>query len=218
MPSRATLRAQLALYLVTDSPERCRYGLLDTVKRAVEGGVSIVQYRRYGADDALMLEEASALRDYLRSVQVPLIINNKLELALAVDADGLHIGQRDISPQEARAGLGKDKILGLTVNNREQLLRAPHELLDYIGMGPIFPTISKEKPAPCLGIAGFDELAALSPLPVVGIGGLDVPRVQELYATSSAAAGVALVSAICASADPAAVARALREAMAAANN
>ncbi len=206
--TRYPLPAALHLYLVTDSPERCRYGLLDTVKRAVDGGVTIVQYRRYGADDRLMHREAESLRDYLCSVDIPFIINNNLQLALALDADGLHIGQRDISPEHAREALGDDKILGLTINSRDQLLAAPHQLLSYIGMGPVFPTISKINAAPALGIAGFARLASESHLPVVGIGGLDAPRIRELRATG-ACAGVAIVSAICAAADPSAAAREL---------
>ncbi len=201
-------RTALHLYLVTDHPDKCHHSLLETVKRAVAGGVTMVQYRRYGIEEAALIEEATPLRDYLREAGVPFIINNNLRLAQLLDADGLHIGQRDISPEKARAGLGAHKIIGLTVANEEQLRAAPIELLDYLGMGPVFPTITKENAAPALGIAEFSRLASLSTLPVVGIGGLDVERVRALRATG-AAAGVAMVSAICASADPRAAAESL---------
>ncbi len=202
------IRAALHLYLVTDPPEKCRFGLLETVKRAVDGGVTMVQYRRYGIEEDVMIEEATPLRDFLRAAGVPFIVNNNLRLAQTLNADGLHIGQRDLSPTQARAVLGEGKILGLTVANETQLRAAPTDILDYIGMGPVFPTMTKQNAAPSLGIAEFCRLAALSSLPIVGIGGLDAERVRCLRSTG-AAAGVAMVSAICAADDPCAAARSL---------
>ena len=103
----------LNLYLVTDAPERCRYGLLETVRRAVAGGVSIVQYRRDLEDHAAVLAEVLPLRDFLRGAGVPLIINNDVALAVEIGADGIHIGQSDMPVAEARALIGPEMILGL---------------------------------------------------------------------------------------------------------
>ncbi|MFI3244147.1 MAG: thiamine phosphate synthase [Akkermansia sp.] len=197
----------LHLYLVTDEASRCRHGLLDTVRMAVEGGVTLVQHRCKKGDAATQLAEARALKELLDELGVPLIINDNLELALAVDAAGLHIGQLDMSPIEARKGLKPHQILGLTVNNAAQLQAVPSGIIDYLGIGPVFPTISKKNPAPTLGVAGLAQLVSSSPLPVVAIGGIraqDAPIIRQ----QAGAAGVAIVSAICAADDPRAAAQA----------
>lgn len=190
-----------SLYLVTDEVERCHYGLVETVRRAVEGGVTLVQYR----SEKLTYEEQKAqvlpLQQYLRSVGVPLIINDNVALAVEIDADGIHIGQDDMPVAEARALIGPDKILGLTVTTAEQMASVNTELVDYIGCGPVFPTITKEDAPPPMGVEGWAELAKLSPLPIVAIGGLNAERTAAIRATGLAA-GVAVVSAICAAENP----------------
>lgn len=197
-----------SLYLVTDEVERCRYGLVETVRRAVEGGVTLVQYR----SEKLTYEEQKAqvlpLQQYLRSVGVPLIINDNVALAVEIDADGIHIGQDDMPVAEARALIGSDKILGLTVTTAEQMAAVNTELVDYIGCGPVFPTITKDDAPPPMGIEGWAELAKLSSLPIVAIGGLNAERTAAIRATGLAA-GVAVVSAICAAENPTAAAQQL---------
>lgn len=198
----------LNLYLVTDTPERCRHGLLETVRRAVSGGVSIVQYRRDLDDHAAVLAEVLPLRDYLRSVHVPLIINNDVELAVEIGADGIHIGQSDMPPSEARALIGPDMILGFSVSNQEEMDAVPVDLVDYVGCGPVYPTATKLDAAADMGLQSWAAVAASSPLPVVAIGGIDTERARAIRATG-VAAGVAVVSAICAAADPQQAAREL---------
>lgn len=197
-----------SLYLVTDEVERCRYGLVETVRRAVEGGVTLVQYR----SEKLTYEEQKAqvlpLQQYLRSVGVPLIINDNVALAVEIDAEGIHIGQDDMPVAEARALIGSDKILGLTVTTAEQMASVNTELVDYIGCGPVFPTITKNDAPPPMGVEGWAELAKLSPLPIVAIGGLNAERTAAIRATGLAA-GVAVVSAICAAENPTAAAQQL---------
>lgn len=197
-----------SLYLVTDEVERCRYGLVETVRRAVEGGVTLVQYR----SEKLTYEEQKAqvlpLQQYLRSVGVPLLINDNVPLAVEIDAEGIHIGQDDMPVAEARALIGPDKILGLTVTTAEQMASVNTELVDYIGCGPVFPTITKEDAPPPMGVEGWAELAKLSPLPIVAIGGLNAERTAAIRATGLAA-GVAVVSAICAAENPTAAAQQL---------
>ena len=137
----------LNLYLVTDAPERCRYGLLETVRRAVAGGVSIVQYRRDLDDHAAVLAEVLPLRDFLREAGVPLIINNDVHLAVEIGADGIHIGQSDMPVAEARALIGPEMILGLTVANDAEMDTVDASLVDYVGCGPVFPTNTKKDDA-----------------------------------------------------------------------
>ncbi len=207
---RAHMRNQfdLNLYLVTDAPEKCRFGLLGTVEAAIAGGVTVVQYRSTNPDAGTCYEEAKPLAEFLRSRGVTFIVNNRVDLALALDADGVHVGQRDLPVPAVRKLIGEKKILGFSVSDRAELEAADTVNADYLGIGPVFPTISKSDASPDLGLAGFAELAALSPLPVVAIGGLDVARARAVRATG-VAAGIAVVSAICGAEDPAAAARAL---------
>ena len=198
----------LHLYLVTDEAAKCRHSLLETVQRAVDGGVTIVQYRSTNPDAGTCYREALPIRDFLASHGVPFIVNNGIDLALALDADGVHIGQRDLPVPAVRAMIGPDRILGLSVSNADQLRAVDAALVDYLGMGPVFPTISKLNAPPVLGVDGFAALASQSPLPVVAIGGLDVERARLVRATG-AASGIAVVSAICGAEDPEAAARAL---------
>ena len=198
----------LHLYLVTDEAAKCRHSLLETVQRAVDGGVTIVQYRSTNPDAGTCYREALPIRDFLASRGVPFIVNNRIDLALALDADGVHNGQRDLPVPAVRAMIGPDRILGLSVSNADQLRAVDAALVDYLGMGPVFPTISKLNAPPVLGVEGFTALASQSPLPVVAIGGLDVERARLVRATG-AASGIAVVSAICGAEDPEAAARAL---------
>lgn len=198
----------LRLYLVTDAPERCRYGLLETVKRAVQGGVTVVQYRREHADDETMLAEARPLRDYLRSVGIPFIVNNEVELARELDADGIHVGQGDMPAAEVRRRVGGKMLIGLSVSNAEEMRAVDPAIVDYVGCGPVFTTATKPDAAPAVGIEGWAELSALSPLPLVAIGGINVERARAIRAAGRCD-GVAVVSAICAAEDPAAAAKQL---------
>lgn len=198
----------LNLYLVTDAPERCRYGLLETVKRAVTGGVSIVQYRRDLDDHAAVLAEVLPLRDFLRGAGVPLIINNDVALAVEIGADGIHIGQSDMPVAEARAMIGPEMILGLTVANDAEMDGVDAALVDYVGCGPVFPTISKDDAPDALGVEKWGELAARCPVPICAIGGLDVERSRAVRATGHCD-GIAVVSAICAAENPEQAAREL---------
>lgn len=190
----------LNLYLVTDAPERCRYGLLETVRRAVAGGVSMVQYRRDLDDHAAVLAEVLPLRDFLREAGVPLIINNDVHLAVEIGADGIHIGQSDMPVAEARALIGPEMILGLTVANDAEMDAVDASLVDYVGCGPVFPTISKDDAPAALGVEKWAELAGRCPVPICAIGGLDVVRAREVRATGHCD-GIAVVSAICAAED-----------------
>lgn len=193
--------ANYHLYLVTDEIERCKLGLVETVKRAVEGGVTIVQYRSEKLSHEQQKEQVLPLQSYLRSVGVPLIINDNVQLAVEIDADGIHIGQQDMPVPQARALIGPHKILGLTVTTPEEMEAVDVSQVDYLGCGPVFPTITKDDAPPAMGIEGWAELARMSPLPVVAIGGLNRERTAAIRATGLAA-GVAVVSYICASDTP----------------
>lgn len=200
------MRLDLSLYLVTDRELCAGRGLVETVVAAVRGGVTLVQLRDKHASDAALVDQARRLKAALSGSGVPLIINDRLEVALAAGADGLHLGQDDGDVAQARAALGPQALLGLSVQTREQLARLDPAALDYLGLGPVFATPSKHDHAAPLGFDGLAALVAASPLPAVAIGGL---KAEHVAATRGAGAeGLAVISAICGTPDPEAAARA----------
>lgn len=217
VPARRAARLRrddLALYLVTD-PALCgERGVAAVVDAAVAGGVRIVQLRDKDADDASIVEQLCALSEVIAG-RALLVVDDRLDAVVearrrGARVDGIHLGQSDASPLTARSLLGPDAIVGLTANTPAHLdaVRAlPSGTVDYLGVGVIHPTSTKpDHPAP-LGVAGFAAFAADSPLPCVAIGGIERADVAALRA--GGAAGVAVVSALCAAPDPRVAARKL---------
>lgn len=200
------MRLDLSLYLVTDATLCSDYGLEQTVEEAVNGGVTIVQLRDKQASDTQMIAQAKRLKTVLAGTGVPLIINDRLPVALASQADGLHVGQSDMTVFEARRTLNRDALIGLSINTLAQLQAAPVEQLDYVGLGPVFATVSKHDHAQPIGFAGLAQLAAASPLPSVAIGGLKAEHTAQIY--QAGANGLAVISAICGRPNPYDAARA----------
>lgn len=190
----------LSLYLVTDAQLCAEKGLERTVEDAVDGGVSIVQLRDKQASDAALLGQAKRLKRILAGTGVPLIINDRLEVAIASQADGLHVGQRDAMLLQARQALGDKAIIGLSVNTLTQLAQAPVSLLDYFGFGPVFATPSKGDHEPPIGFDGLAALISASQRPGVAIGGVKAAHLGD--AKRRGAAGVAVISAICGQSSP----------------
>ncbi|WP_018917711.1 thiamine phosphate synthase [Vreelandella zhanjiangensis] len=189
------MRFDLSLYLVTDARLCQPYSLERTVVEAVEGGVSFVQLRDKQASDVDMIKQAKRLKAALYGSGVPLVINDRLMVALESGADGLHVGQSDTAAQQARTAMGPDAIIGLSINTLAQLQAAPAELLDYVGLGPVFATQSKRDHALPIGFEGLAQLAAASPLPSVAIGGLKADHSEQVF--RAGANGLAVISAIC---------------------
>lgn len=202
----AALKDQLRLYLVTDTQLCATLGVVQTVRRAVAGGVTMVQLRDKTATSAQRTELAFALKAVLQGTGVALVINDDVAAAVAADVDGAHIGQGDISAAQARAQLGPNKILGLSCETAQTVQAADPALVDYLGLGPVFGTATKTDHASPAGFDGLAQLVALSPLPNVAIGGLKSQHISGVLA--SGADGMAVVSAICGQTDPEAAARA----------
>ncbi|MGC1505347.1 MAG: thiamine phosphate synthase [Sulfitobacter sp.] len=200
------LRKQLSLYLVTDTRLCANLGVVETVRRAVSGGVTMVQLRDKTATTAQRIELAIAIGQVLNGTDVPLVINDDVVAAVAADTDGAHIGQADISPAEARVLLGPEKILGLSCETPQTVQAADPAIVDYLGLGPVFGTTTKSDHKPPIGFDGLAQLVALSPLANVAIGGLKPTHLNRVLA--SGADGMAVVSAICGKADPYVAARA----------
>jgi thiamine-phosphate pyrophosphorylase len=189
----------LSLYLVLD-PDLCGSpaALLRTAQVAAENGATVVQLRAPTWKKRQWLETARELKALLALRAVPLIINDHVDIALAVDADGVHVGQADLPVAETRRLIGPHKILGLSVSHADQLAVVP-EGVDYLGIGPVYPTGTKLDAAAVLGVAPFAQLVAAARWPVVAIGGIQAGNCAPLFAAG--ARGVAVVSAICGQTD-----------------
>lgn len=192
----------LSLYLVLD-PDLCGgpEGMVRTARVAAENGATVVQLRAPAWKKKQWLETATALKAVLAPLGVPLIINDQVDVALAVDADGVHIGQDDLPVAETRRLIGPDKILGVSVSDFSELAAVPTVGVDYIGIGPIFPTSTKLDAGAATGFEGFGALASAAAWPAVAIGGIKGEHCAALFAAG--AQGVAVVSAICGQPDPA---------------
>lgn len=190
----------LKLYLVTDRGLCGGRDLCEIVRAAAAGGVTMVQLREKDIDTRTFVEEALALKGVLAPLGIPLIINDRVDIALAADADGVHIGQSDMPYETARRLLGPDKIIGLSVENMQQVVQANTFDVDYIGVSPVFATPTKTDTAAPFGIEGLRETVTLSRHPAVGIGGMNSSTAARVFAAG--AAGIAVVSAIMADDNP----------------
>ena len=185
----------LSLYLVTDRDLSQGRSLDEVVSEAVKGGVTIVQLREKDASTGEFIDLARRLMNHLKPLGIPLIINDRVDVALAVDADGVHIGQSDMAYEDARRLLGPDKIIGLSVECFEDIEKANLLDVDYIGISPVYGTPTKTDTAEPFGLEGLRKAVEMSAHPTVAIGGMNASTIGEVM--SAGVDGVAVVSAIC---------------------
>ena len=196
--------ASLRLIAITDSLRDGIDGLVARAQAAVLGGATMLQLRLKDETPRTLVEVARALR--VAAPTVPLLINDRVDVAMAADAQGVHVGVDDIAPSSLRKVLAREMIIGASVGTESEVARSSGA--DYVGIGPVFGTGSKSDAGVAIGIDRFVELARLCNLPAVAIGGVSAENAAALMA--SGASGVAVISALFASADPAQAARALR--------
>lgn len=189
------MRDKLKLYLVTDRELSLGRSLEEVVSEAVAGGATIVQLREKETSTGEFIELAFRLKEILKPYNIPLIINDRVDVALAVDADGVHIGQSDMPYELARKLLGPHKIIGLSVENMDDLIKANELDVDYVGISPVYGTPTKTDTAEPFGLEGLKEAVKLSKHPTVAIGGMNAKTIGDVMATGTN--GVAVVSAIC---------------------
>ncbi len=201
----------LSLYLIAGSDAVGSCSLLEVVAAAVRGGVTLVQLRDKSAPDAALIDQGRALKALLAPQGVPLIVNDRVAVAAACDAAGVHLGQDDLSPAEARRALGAGKILGVSAGTPEEMAIVDPDLIDYVGVGPVYGTGTKADAGAAIGLDGLADMRRLIAPPVVAIGGIDETRAAAVMARG--VEGVAVVSAICAADDPERAARDLRAAV-----
>ena len=195
-----------SIYLVTD--EACLHGrpLLKCVEEALAAGVTLVQYRAKAADGGVLYAEACKLKELCDKYNVPLIINDRLDIALAVGAAGVHLGQDDLPCAVARRLLGEDFIIGVSAHNPAEAVQAVSEGADYLGCGAVFGTATKHDVAK-LGLENLRAIRKAVAVPMVGIGGITADNYAEVLATG--ADGAAIVSGILAQDDISAVVKKL---------
>lgn len=193
-------RKDLKLYLVTDRGLAGDRAIEEIVRESVEGGATMVQLREKDIDTREFIELAMNLKKVLEPYGVPLIINDRVDVALAADADGVHIGQSDMPYQIARRLLGPDRIIGLSVENFGQIEEANALDVDYIGVSPVFATPTKTDTAEPFGLEGLRKAVRMSVHPTVAIGGMNERTAAEVMACGTD--GIAVVSAIVCASDP----------------
>jgi thiamine-phosphate diphosphorylase len=177
---------------------------VDVAEQVLAGGAAVLQLRMKEGSDRERAQLARALRARARAAAVPFVVNDRADLALLVDADGLHLGQDDLSVADARVLLGARQV-GVSTHDAEQARQAVRDGADLIGFGPVFDTQTKERPDPTVGLATLAEVCRAAGVPVVAIGGLTAQRAQQAYAAG--ATWVAAISAVTGAPDVVAAAR-----------
>ncbi len=195
------------VYLVTDRAFSLGRSTLDIVQAAVRGGISVVQLREKDLETRDFYLEAVKIREFLQSAGVPLIINDRIDIALAVDADGIHLGQEDMPIKIARKILGPDRIIGLSVNEPGDINEASFEFADYLAVSPVFSTATKQDITRPWGLEGLREARGLTDLPLVAIGSMRAANAREVV--MAGADCVAVVTGIVSADDPAEATREL---------
>ena len=200
-------KPDLTLYFVTDSTGRAEEDFLEIVRQACSGGVTLVQLREKDKSGLEYLNLAEKVKQITDQYEIPLIIDDRVDIALAVDAAGVHVGQNDLPVQVARRLLGENKIIGATAKTVVQAKKAQEEGADYLGVGAIYPTTTKVVTV-ITEVSTLNEIALQTNMPVVAIGGLTASNMHVLY--DSLAEGLAVVSALMESENPGETARALK--------
>ncbi len=203
-------KKDLLLYAVTDRRWLGESSLYDAVKASLDGGVTFLQLREKDLGEAEFMQEALKLKALCREYHVPFVINDNVELAAAIDADGVHVGQSDMAAGDARRRLGPDKIIGVSAQTVEQALLAQQQGADYLGVGAVFPTGSKAD-ASEVSQETLRAICDAVSIPVVAIGGITQQNVCQL--AGSGICGVAVISAIYAEKDIAGASAALKAAV-----
>ena len=191
-------KIDLSLYLVTDNSDDVEK-FLNTIEEGIKGGVTVVQIREKTAETLDFYELALKVKEITTRYNVPLIINDRVDVALAIDADGVHVGQSDMPCDVTRKLIGKDKILGVSAATIEEAKKAERDGADYIGTGAVFPTATKDD-APSITKEDLKEIVESINIPVVAIGGINLDNASTLIDTGIT--GLSVVSAIMSSENP----------------
>lgn len=202
-------RIDWSVYVITDRRTAGDRSLLDIVRAAIRGGATVVQLREKAASTRAMIELGQALLEITRAAGIPLIVNDRVDVALAIGAEGVHVGQDDMPAAMARRLIGPDRILGVSARTVEEAIQAERDGADYLGAGDVFGTPTKPDAGPPIGVEGLRQIVRAVSIPVVAIGGVTPQNASA--AIGAGAVGVAVISAVVGAPDPEAAARQLRE-------
>jgi thiamine-phosphate pyrophosphorylase len=208
------MRIDLRLNAIVDPERAGGHDLADLALRFARGGATLIQLRDKVSETRKLVEEARAIKQVLTPFGVPFVVNDRVDVALAAGADGVHLGQEDMAVEDARRLVGSSSVVGLSVKSVVEAEAAPVGLIDYVGSGGVYLTLSKRQKNPPIGPAGLARIIAAlhlraPQLPVCGIAGIDAGNAAEVIAAG--ADGVAVISALSLASDPEAAARGLRE-------
>jgi thiamine-phosphate pyrophosphorylase len=199
------------LHVLTDTGLQNRFSHQDLARLAVEGGAEVIQFREKRGETRYLIDTAIALKEICSRSGALLIVNDRVDVALASGADGVHLGREDFPIGPARRLLGAGKIIGASADSVEEALECMNQGADYVGFGPVFPTTSKEDAGPVTGLQALSLVVEAVEIPVIAIGGIN--RGNAPAVVRAGAYGVAVISAVCCQEDPAAAARGLLEAI-----
>jgi thiamine-phosphate pyrophosphorylase len=197
------------LHVLTDTQLQKRFSHIDLTEMAIRGGADAIQFRQKHGSTREMIETACHMKELCSRAGIKLIINDRVDIAIASNADGVHLGQDDFPVPLARRLLGDDRIIGGSAGNIEEAMKCVNEGVDYIGFGPVYPTLSKDDAGPAKGIDLMKQLINRVSCPVIAIGGVNSGNVQEII--GAGAYGIAVISAVCCMEDPVTAARELIE-------
>jgi thiamine-phosphate pyrophosphorylase len=197
--------------VITDRHAAATRSLPDVVGAALAGGATMIQLREKDSGTRAMVELGRALHELTQAAGVPLVVNDRIDVALAIDAEGVHVGQDDMPADLARQLIGPDRILGISAETVEQARQAERDTANYLGVGAVYQTPSKADANEPIGVAGLASIIQATKLPVLAIGGITPDKAEAVRKVG--AAGVAVIAAVIGAPDPAAVARQLRDTM-----
>jgi len=199
------------LHVLTDTVLQSRFSHLELARMAIKGGADTIQFRQKIGATREMIEIVRQLKQLCLDSGITLIVNDRVDVAIAAEADGVHLGQNDFPIALARKLLGKSRIIGGSAASLEEARKCLAEGTDYIGFGPVYPTASKADADPVTGIKLLKQAVEIIPLPIIAIGGINIENMPE--AIRAGAQGIAVISAVCCQEDPEQATRTLYNAL-----
>ena len=195
-------------HVLTDTVLQCRLSHVELAELAIAGGADTIQFRQKGGATREMIRIAEQMRALCKKAGVTFVVNDRVDVAIASDADGVHLGQDDFPIPLARKLLGEEAVIGGSASSMEEARKCLSEGADYIGFGPVYPTTSKEDAGPVGGLDLLKQIVEALPLPIVAIGGIGTENISSVMKTG--AHGIAVISAVCCQKDPMEAAKCLR--------
>jgi thiamine-phosphate pyrophosphorylase len=199
------------LHILTDTVLQSRFSHMEITRFAIAGGADTIQYRQKSGSTREMIEAARQMKRLCAEAGVTFIVNDRLDVAIAAEAHGVHLGQDDFPIPMARELLGEDRVIGGSAATLDEARKCLREGADYVGFGPVYPTSSKDDAGPVSGIDVLKQVVEIIPLPIIAIGGVGAENIPDVM--RAGAHGIAVISAVCCQDDPEEATRSIYEAL-----